>query len=879
MSIKLKDTADITAKNASSATSATKATQDSAGQQINKTYIKGLSVSGKTITYTKGDGSTGTITTQDTNTTYSAATQSAAGLMSAADKKKLDGVATSANNYSHPNSGVTASSYGPSANASPAHGKTFSVPYITVNAAGHITAASTKTITLPADNNTWRGVQNNLTSTATDQSLSAAQGKVLKGLIDSHGHTNINRTMTTTPIYNASSGILVDFNMNEKSGAMAIIKIYGNSYNSNPPIEAIYQFYDYADGSIMQQTGSAISGPAITLKVYRVGGKLKAWFQQPNSYCTFKLEVAYGNNGSTPNVTLSNAAEPTGATQTVTITPNRVYSAAYKPTAADIGAAKASHGTHLTIGTGASNAAAGNHTHSGYASSSHTHSNIVHKDTRDVNTTPDGAPVGLSVHLKNNAADGLSDGGTYHSSLFIKGWDDYSGGPYGNIAISANNNLWFRGSSSGTAWNSWKRVSVYGHTHNMFDRTSAGDIGYGTSSNHSLPVSVRAIAYWNGAYDKTYSNLAYCKHGAFGTMATKTSTDYLHKTGGTMIGSIKAAGLTGTWVDAAKNSNAVISSTASAGTFHPVYTFKSNNGSIVLAGYQGGLQCSYLAKSKVDAGENTVASNCQIFTENGGAIYQNVVEANQHIGRDKVVAKSPSGGIFTFGGAIGLASTDGSVFQACFRTGSSRAICDIGTSGLKGRLFIRSGEGPAGSGVSLENRVSNGTNYVQWLSPEAGTIALTSHISDRTKKDNIVYVGSKDSEFTNKDFYDFIKKDLGLATYTIKEEYATTDTHTKLNFIAQDILYDYDNDCINKVGNLIVQTEDAMEQQGTLKFDPDTFTSVIAGALKESIDKIEEDNEKIKTLENEVKELEAKNKALEELVHSMNERLLKLEDK
>ena len=56
------------------ADTATKATQDSAGQQINTTYIKGLSVSGKTVTYTKGDGTTGTITTQDTNTTYSAGT-------------------------------------------------------------------------------------------------------------------------------------------------------------------------------------------------------------------------------------------------------------------------------------------------------------------------------------------------------------------------------------------------------------------------------------------------------------------------------------------------------------------------------------------------------------------------------------------------------------------------------------------------------------------------------------------------------------------------------------------------------------------------------------------------------------------------------------
>lgn len=60
---------------AASADSATKATQDSAGQQINTTYIKSLSVKGRTITYTKGNGSTGTITTQDTNTTYSKVSQ------------------------------------------------------------------------------------------------------------------------------------------------------------------------------------------------------------------------------------------------------------------------------------------------------------------------------------------------------------------------------------------------------------------------------------------------------------------------------------------------------------------------------------------------------------------------------------------------------------------------------------------------------------------------------------------------------------------------------------------------------------------------------------------------------------------------------------
>lgn len=122
------------------AASATKATQDSAGQQISTTYVKSVTASGRTVTVTKGDGKTSTFQTQDTtysdmkgatssaagthglvpapatgannrylrsdgtwavppdtNTTYSAATTSTAGLMSASDKTKLDGIASGAN--------------------------------------------------------------------------------------------------------------------------------------------------------------------------------------------------------------------------------------------------------------------------------------------------------------------------------------------------------------------------------------------------------------------------------------------------------------------------------------------------------------------------------------------------------------------------------------------------------------------------------------------------------------------------------------------------------------------------------------------------------------------------------------------------------------
>ena len=69
----------------------------------NTTYS--ISKSGSTITLSGSDGTTTTVT--DSNTTYSAATTSDAGLMSAADKAKLDGIATGANAYTLPTASAT----------------------------------------------------------------------------------------------------------------------------------------------------------------------------------------------------------------------------------------------------------------------------------------------------------------------------------------------------------------------------------------------------------------------------------------------------------------------------------------------------------------------------------------------------------------------------------------------------------------------------------------------------------------------------------------------------------------------------------------------------------------------------------------------------
>ena len=55
---------------------------------------------------------------------------------------------------SHANSGATAGNYGDSAAQTPAYGATFKVPYVAVNATGHVTEISEHTVKIPASDNT-----------------------------------------------------------------------------------------------------------------------------------------------------------------------------------------------------------------------------------------------------------------------------------------------------------------------------------------------------------------------------------------------------------------------------------------------------------------------------------------------------------------------------------------------------------------------------------------------------------------------------------------------------------------------------------------------------------------------------------------------------
>ena len=94
--------------------------------------------------------------------------------------------------------------------------------------------------TTPSDTNTWRGIQDNLTSTSTTDSLSANQGRVLKGLVDSKVNSSDLVELTLTPngtkhyligsaLANTWSDIGTDPGCYTQSGSLYAKYFYGTS--------------------------------------------------------------------------------------------------------------------------------------------------------------------------------------------------------------------------------------------------------------------------------------------------------------------------------------------------------------------------------------------------------------------------------------------------------------------------------------------------------------------------------------------------------------------------------------------------------------------------------------------------------------------------
>jgi hypothetical protein len=111
----------------------------------------------------------------------------------------------------------------------------------------------------------------------------------------------------------------------------------------------------------------------------------------------------------------------------------------------------------------------------GYASSAGsatTATYLPYQDTRSTNYTPYQSGFNTkgwsATHLKQNTTDGLSDGGIYHSSIYVYPWGDSTCGHAHNLAFTDNGNMWMRHGTS--SWSSWVKVYTSGNI-NPVDKT------------------------------------------------------------------------------------------------------------------------------------------------------------------------------------------------------------------------------------------------------------------------------------------------------------------------------------------------------------------------------------------------------------------------
>ena len=168
------------------------------------------------------------------------------------EKTKLAGIATGANNYTHPNSGVTAgTNY--NGNQTPSFGGTFNIPKLTFNAQGHITASANSTVTvpsLPTSSTSAAGIvklNNNINSTSTTE---AATANAVKTAYDkgNHSHPYISTTAGSVGTSNLASNAVTSEKIADS--AVTNAKISNGAITSPKIADGAIGNQDIADNAI-----------------------------------------------------------------------------------------------------------------------------------------------------------------------------------------------------------------------------------------------------------------------------------------------------------------------------------------------------------------------------------------------------------------------------------------------------------------------------------------------------------------------------------------------------------------------------------------------------------------------------------------------------
>ena len=427
------------------------------------------------------------------------------------------------------------------------------------------------------DTNTWRGIQNNLTSDSTSDSLSAAQGKVLKGLVDGkapkdHTHTksqitdfpaslknptaltiqtngttaatydgsaaktvnvtkgniglgNVDNTadknksvasaakLTTARTVSGGSDITLSFNYDGSGNSTANIGFYSCKHNvdntNNYPFHRFARLdvnkgawvdksitflisQDYSGGGYgicrLVYRSNADSGSAsvdaqwlvrrgfsadtiqVAIKTDKTNGAYcDAFYKSSGTYMGVVIRaIASGGratSGRTWTLVDSNEAQGTTATD--------------KKTSSECWKTIADAGTALHNQAYSSSASAKDEGYVASAGSANTSSSCTGNSASATKLTSSAGSATQPVYFK----DGKPVAGTY------------------TLGDASSKTVRTLGAVGNTGWTNK------------------------TTDDKYVPT-MSFMAYWNGAYSGTSSNLQYCDRGRFGTIVTKGSGDY-----------------------------------------------------------------------------------------------------------------------------------------------------------------------------------------------------------------------------------------------------------------------------------------------------------------------------------------------------------------
>lgn len=343
----------------------------------------------------------------------------------------------------------------------------------------------------PPSSDTWRGIQDNLISSSTTESLSAAQGKILKELVDgkapsSHTHTksevglgNVDNTA------DATKSVKYAISAGSASSAAALTSNAGSStqpvyFSGGKPVACSYTlgksvpadalFTDHTYGNMKGATSSS-AGSAGLVPAPNIGEQLK--FLRADGTWVIPTNTTY-SVGTTSYSGTTKLYTSTGSATDGTMTQNAITSALN-------GKSPTSH-THNYAGSSSSGGAA---TSAIKLSTPRKIGNASFDGTADITLSQMGLNVPVEITKANYLAK--KKAGTLNANTYYNVIDEYdSANVINDSSVTAN-----------SAFSSTKSEKTYAKKSTLVNTTLTASKWTGSSAPYSYVLSVSGVTSSN----------------------------------------------------------------------------------------------------------------------------------------------------------------------------------------------------------------------------------------------------------------------------------------------------------------------------------------------------------------------------------------------